>query len=400
MGAKFSILVPSKDRLRYLGYALESVREQNYPDCEIIISDNCSQEDYQKFIEDFGDERIIYFRQPEPVSVTQNWSSALSLASGDYIVMLGDDDALAPGYFDRVLRCLKHLESPDVIWLTAYHYCYPDVMPGMPEGYLATVRNSVFLQDRNEPFVLPDDVRKECAEAVFDFRYLFGFNSQHFVFSASSVEKAKKVGGLFQGPYPDTFAAVISFSQAQRVGIMPEPSVIIGISPQSFGYYYFTGMHEEGFAFLANRPESKALWSKYSDRILPGDPNNTNWLVAAASARVALGHGDLTEKSVRRYRMLQIIASIKATYLDEDRNIAELQELESLLDENERLIFQALQSTAKQASACSKSALTRHIQHLQTLMGQFCAAETDFLDIGKHSDIRDCLRWLKLHSVQ
>jgi len=41
-------------------------------------------------VDSIGDERIRYHRTPDFVPVTENWNTALSLSSGDYVVMLGD----------------------------------------------------------------------------------------------------------------------------------------------------------------------------------------------------------------------------------------------------------------------------------------------------------------------
>ena len=45
MSIKFSVLLPTKNRLELLKSAIWSVREQNYDNWEIIVADNCSQED-------------------------------------------------------------------------------------------------------------------------------------------------------------------------------------------------------------------------------------------------------------------------------------------------------------------------------------------------------------------
>ena len=45
MNPLISVLLPTKNRLTYLRYAVESVRRQDYPHWEIVISDNHSEED-------------------------------------------------------------------------------------------------------------------------------------------------------------------------------------------------------------------------------------------------------------------------------------------------------------------------------------------------------------------
>src|SRR6266581_1418090 len=115
----FSILLPSRDRPELLGYAIESVRRQSLQDFEIVVSDNASETPYQHLIEGLGDERIRYLRVDPGVPVTENWNRALSLALGRYVVMLGDDDALAPGYLETMAEIIEAFAQPDAVHCAA-----------------------------------------------------------------------------------------------------------------------------------------------------------------------------------------------------------------------------------------------------------------------------------------
>src|SRR3954453_1392630 len=173
---RFSFLIPSKNRLELLRFAVESILRQAYPDFEIIISDNASDQNYSAFVDNLNDTRIRYHRTSAPVSVTENWNNALRMARGDYVLMLGDDDALTPWFASQITRLLDSRRAPDIIYVASYHYCYPKVMPSEPKGYLADVRNSVFFKDRRGPFDLSLEQARGVAVAAFDFRYQFGFN--------------------------------------------------------------------------------------------------------------------------------------------------------------------------------------------------------------------------------
>ena len=43
--------------------------------------------------------------------VTDSWNSAIDLATGDYVVFLGDDDGLAPRYFSRIEAVIREFHS-------------------------------------------------------------------------------------------------------------------------------------------------------------------------------------------------------------------------------------------------------------------------------------------------
>ena len=50
--------------------------------------------------------------------------------------MLGDDDALLPGYVTALRDVIERLDHPDAVYCGAYLYAYPGVLPDAPEGYL------------------------------------------------------------------------------------------------------------------------------------------------------------------------------------------------------------------------------------------------------------------------
>ncbi len=101
---KFSVLLPTRNRLDLLSYAIETVRRQDYSDWEIIVSDNFSEEDIAGYVRSIDDSRIKYCRTDKFVPVTDNWNNALAKSDGDYVIMLGDDDCLMKGYFSTLKK--------------------------------------------------------------------------------------------------------------------------------------------------------------------------------------------------------------------------------------------------------------------------------------------------------
>ena len=130
---KFSVLLPTRNRLELLKYAVESVRRQDYPDWEIIISDNFSEQDIAGYVASLNEPRIKYYRTGSFIPVTDNWNTALEKSSGDYVTMLGDDDCLMKGYFTAVHHLIQKNDHPDFIYNSAFLYAYPKVMPSFPE---------------------------------------------------------------------------------------------------------------------------------------------------------------------------------------------------------------------------------------------------------------------------
>src|ERR1700733_1385243 len=122
---KISVLLPTRDRLDLLRHAVASVTRLEDTDYEVVISDNCSSGDVEGYASSLNDVRVRYVRTPELLSVTENWNNALAHCTGDYVLMLGDDDALLDGYFTRTRRLIAEFDDPQVIYHSALLYSYP-----------------------------------------------------------------------------------------------------------------------------------------------------------------------------------------------------------------------------------------------------------------------------------
>jgi len=390
---KISFLIPSKNRLDLLKFSVASILSQNDKDFEIVISDNASSEDYKSYVDQISDDRIVYFRQQTPVSVTDNWRAAFARSTGDYVLMLGDDDALAPQFFETVRPFLTS-DGPDILYLKAYHYCYPNVMITSPAGYVADV-SSEFHANRSDPFSLAKADACDLALSILDFRHRFGLNAQHFLLKASFATQFAAIGGLYQSPYPDFFAAVVTFVHAHSILVIPKVAVIIGISPKSFGAYYFSHRQDQGYEFLDNERIEPEMRSFLQQSIYPGDKNNTNWLIAAEMARRAIAPHVTASVNVDRYRAIQIVGLLRDQYYHELPRESAIAELRAKLAPAELLSFDTLHATIASAANINKGTLVHIFQGIERQLGQYPSGYYSMIDIGSHQNILDLFNWLK-----
>ncbi|MBB1285674.1 glycosyltransferase family 2 protein [Flavisolibacter sp. BT320] len=72
---------------------LDSVQKQDYKNVEIIISDDSPDEDTKQAIAPFRNSLTIkYFHNKPALKTPKNWNHALQRASGDYLVLMHQDD--------------------------------------------------------------------------------------------------------------------------------------------------------------------------------------------------------------------------------------------------------------------------------------------------------------------
>ncbi len=280
---RFSILLPTRNRLGLLRYAVQSVLDQDYDDWEIVIADNASEDDVAGYVSELADRRIKYLRSDAVLPVTQNWSRALDNSSGDYVIMLGDDDCLLDRCLSIAAMLLAEYRQPDLLYTEAVQFAYPGVIPAFPQGFVQ-YGYCRFLNGQTEPFWLTRQAALECVAESLRFKIAYSYNMQHSVVSRKIIERLKTKGPFFQSPYPDYYATNVLLLTAETILVSPWPLVAIGISPKSFGFYYFNQRESEGVAFLQNVGEQDVV-ERVKAKVLPGSNMNTSWLLAMESVK-------------------------------------------------------------------------------------------------------------------
>lgn len=104
-----SILIPAYKSL-YLEECINSITSQTYQDWELIILNDASPEDIDGIVRAYNDPRIKYYKNDVnvgAVNVVDNWNKLLSLATGDYVICMGDDDRLCPNCLEEYSRLIE-----------------------------------------------------------------------------------------------------------------------------------------------------------------------------------------------------------------------------------------------------------------------------------------------------
>ena len=111
-----TIAIPTYNRGdSYLKDALKSATSQNYQHLEIIVSNNCSEDNTEEIVKSFSDPRIRYFRQSTNVGMTKNLMFCLEQAKGDYFLLLNDDDMIDDDFVDECMKAAHYSADIGVI---------------------------------------------------------------------------------------------------------------------------------------------------------------------------------------------------------------------------------------------------------------------------------------------
>jgi glycosyltransferase involved in cell wall biosynthesis len=116
-----SVCIPTYSRLEYLQIAIDSILAQTYPHYEICVALDPKTTgpdlaihawclDYAKVNANFK-----YHVNSQNVGLAGNWNVLTKMASGAYLIIIGDDDTLEPDYLESVAEQI-HLTAADVVF--------------------------------------------------------------------------------------------------------------------------------------------------------------------------------------------------------------------------------------------------------------------------------------------
>lgn len=120
-----SVLMTAYNREKYIAEAIKSVLSSTYSNWELIIVDDCSNDDTVSIAKEFEkkDNRIRVYINEENIKQFENRNRAASYAKGKYLKYLDSDDKI---FVDGLEYCVEQMENyPNAsIGLVTFHKKY------------------------------------------------------------------------------------------------------------------------------------------------------------------------------------------------------------------------------------------------------------------------------------
>ena len=113
-----SIMIPTYNRPNYFRETIESALAQTYPNIEIIVCDNSTDERTAELMQAYKDDaRIRYVRNRSAQTKAENFMPFEHLAQGAYLQWCMDDDILLPDKITRMMDAF--LREPGITLVTS-----------------------------------------------------------------------------------------------------------------------------------------------------------------------------------------------------------------------------------------------------------------------------------------
>lgn len=237
-----SICIPTRNRAFYLKHCLQTILVQDFTDYEIIVAENsdpAGREETRTALAGLDARRIVYFEQPEVVSMTANYESALAKTKGEYVLCLGDDDGMVAGSLRQVAELLR-ARQPAVLKSPTASYFWPDSRwHSQTAIYLAAAAPLTWVDSRS----LLEKV------AAFETPYYFLPMIYYAFVRRDLIDRIAADG---QGFFADTtsidiYAGMVIAANTETFLVGDRPFAIAGQSPKSNGAV-FLGKQENVIA--------------------------------------------------------------------------------------------------------------------------------------------------------
>lgn len=226
---RFSVLIPTRDRPATFRHTLATVATQPGDDYEIVVADNCGGPATRMIVEEWASSRIRYTRSEEVLPMAENWERGLSLCSGDYVTVLGDDDGLLPSTFAMARRLVAAAQFPVLSW-SPHTYWWPDTI-------VYWNANRLYLNFGNEARVIES---RPTLEQFYSGAVSFGVVPMIYsaFFHRAVIDEARRrYGGFFvpKDTAPDISSGILGLYLTQQFVYSARPLSVRGNSGKSNG---------------------------------------------------------------------------------------------------------------------------------------------------------------------
>ncbi|WP_019505370.1 glycosyltransferase family A protein [Pleurocapsa sp. PCC 7319] len=108
--AKVSVIVPNYNHASYLKQRLDSIYQQTYQDFEVILLDDCSNDNSREILQSYADmmpNTTFAPNQSNSGSVFRQWRKGVELSQGEYIWIAESDDYASSFFLKRLVEIME-----------------------------------------------------------------------------------------------------------------------------------------------------------------------------------------------------------------------------------------------------------------------------------------------------
>ncbi len=249
-----TVIIPTKNRGEYLWSVLKTCMIQDYPNFEVIVSDDGSSDNSLEIIKKAAERdcRIKYFSHNPGLGMRDNFEFALNQVRPGYVMALGGDDGIVAGGIQRMYDILKDTGRELLTWR----------MSGLTyKGHSGEWGRFMVKKGRETQIVKSEDYLNRIVDSLnymttdCPMFYVKGIASTELV---NKVKSRSKDNRFYSCPTPDGYSGVVLAGEVEDYVYTTEPLTISGSSPKSQGLCYHKDdefSQKENEAFFSHSKE-------------------------------------------------------------------------------------------------------------------------------------------------
>jgi len=238
-----SIIIPTYNRARLLGRAIQSIINQTYLNFEIIVVDDCSRDNTENIVRRFCDERIRYIRHGENKGAATTRNTGINAARGEYIAFQDSDDEWLSEKLEKQINAFK-FGPPDLgVVYTSFWRIDRGRKTYIPSSDVKQTEGNIHdaLLEKNFVNTPTAVVRKECFEKAGMFENLPRLQEWGLWLRISKHYCFKHINEPLVNAYrqPDSISRNINAFIMARKYILDKYFNEISKKPKLLGKHYF-----------------------------------------------------------------------------------------------------------------------------------------------------------------
>lgn len=241
---KYTVVIPTRDRFHYLNSAIESCLVTGRADIEVIVSINTTQtwDKIALIYTTLDSPQVRYVLTGRNLSMHENYNFGIAQARGQYVTVMGDDDALLPSAFNYAdLFFLEHPTVPlswfrrPYLWPDYIQQPFSDLAPNTlhcwTEKSLKVYETKPLLELVSTTYV-PYHNLPSLYNSFYPRNLIALFRQAQAQIEGSHAPKSIFLSDAFA---PDVFSAYAALVLTKCYGLISVPLSLSGISSRSSG---------------------------------------------------------------------------------------------------------------------------------------------------------------------
>lgn len=280
-----SVVVPTKNRYKYLKNLIRLIDGFHLDELELVIQDNSDDNtEILEYLKNYSNGNIHYYYSTDKLTMSTNADAGIRNAKGEYVCYIGDDD----GVCKNIVECVRWMKNNRIDGIKSsqviFHYNeeleQPSRLSIVNKGCVAHIedpmsllrqanRRGLILADSHIPMVYQSIIKKTVLDRVYE-----------------------RGGTHFPGVVPDVSGGVCICFELKKYAVIGMPVVINGLSKNAAGGVFTKDKNGilklEDVSFITQQARDE--WDKRLPRLWYG---SSVWTNAGIKALEYMGAKDM-----------------------------------------------------------------------------------------------------------